>query len=86
MHTKPRRIRCAQSINMEPVRRAPLLTQAEVAEMLATSHRTLEAWRGRGGGPPFLKLGHMIRYDAHAVDAWIEARSRKSTSDDGAGV
>lgn len=41
---------------------------------------TLEAWRCRGGGPRFVKLGRSVRYRESDLDAFIESRLRASTS------
>lgn len=64
-----------------PVRRR--LTEAEAAERLALSVRTLQQWRVRGGGPPFLKLGASVRYDVEALESWVSGQARSSTSDPG---
>jgi hypothetical protein len=42
--------------------RAVLLTQAESAELLRLSERTLERWRVSGDGPMFVKLGRRVMY------------------------
>lgn len=63
---------------LSPVRRR--LTEKEAADRLALSARTLQQWRVKGGGPPFLKLGAAVRYDADALDQWAEAQTRASTS------
>lgn len=60
-----------------------LLTQSEVAERLGTSERFLEVHRVTGDGPPFVKVGRVVRYRPAAVAAWIEQRERISTSDPG---
>ncbi len=59
----------------------PLLTELEAAKRLNLKPRTLQAWRNRGGGPPFAKLGSSIRYPLPALNRWVEERVRKSTSD-----
>ena len=59
-------------------------TQA-AAERLGLSPRTLEQWRVRGGGPPFLKIGGGVRYQLADLDEWLASRRRKSTSDPGGG-
>jgi len=64
-----------------PIRRR--LTEKEAAARLALSARTLQQWRVRGGGPPFLKLGASVRYDAAALDSWADAQQRANTSDPG---
>ena len=38
------------------------LTEREVAELLGLSVATLRAWRHRGKGPRFLRLGRSVRY------------------------
>jgi len=37
------------------------LTEREVAELLGLSVATLRAWRHRGKGPRFLRLGRSVR-------------------------
>ncbi len=63
-----------------------LLLPAEVALILGVSRRTLEGWRLRGGGPVFVQISaRACRYRRSALNAWLDARSRKSTSDPGPG-
>ena len=38
------------------------LTEREVSELLGLSVATLRAWRHRGKGPRFLRLGRSVRY------------------------
>ena len=49
------------------------LTADQVAEMTGFSSKSLEAYRAKRQGPPFLKIGHSIRYRADDVLAWVEA-------------
>lgn len=70
----------SSSLDISPARRR--LTEMEVANLLSVSPRTLQQWRSRGEGPPFLKLGHRsVRYDEAAVEAWVESRCRLNTAD-----
>ena len=62
-----------------------LLTTRQAAARLGLSPRTLERYRVTGGGPEFVKMGHAVRYVAGKLNEWIEARTRRSTSDDGSG-
>lgn len=48
-----------------------MATQAELAEYLDVPQKTLIDWRYRRIGPPWLKLGHHVRYPWPAVDKWI---------------
>ncbi len=58
-----------------------LITEEEAARALGLSIRTLQAWRVRGGGPSFVKLGASVRYRRDVVIAFITDRSRETTSD-----
>ena len=52
----------------------------EAAQWLGLSPATLEAWRVRGGGPEFVKLGRAVRYSDEALDAFKARNTRTSTS------
>jgi len=54
--------------------REPLAGPEEVAEYLAIPAPTLAAWRSRGGGPKFAKIGVHVRYKWVDVDSWLEDR------------
>ncbi len=56
------------------------LNEAEVAEWLNLSKRTLQGWRLKGEGPKFEKFGRSVRYAPSSVEAWILERERSSTS------
>ena len=62
------------------------LTEHEVAELLGLSVATLRAWRHRGKGPRFLRLGRSVRYLpadlAHFVRASAVDTKAVSSSDD----
>ncbi len=64
------------------------LTEREVSDVLGLSVATLRAWRHRGQGPRFLRLGRAVRYlpadledfvRASAVDAGTEPSSARQT-------
>jgi excisionase family DNA binding protein len=57
-----------------------LLNETRAAEYLGLSVRTLQAWRVRGGGPVFVKLGRAVRYRPDDLNAWITERMAASTS------
>jgi excisionase family DNA binding protein len=52
-----------------------LLTPEEVADLLKVHPGTLENWRVKGEGPPFVKLGSKrrsaVRYRRKDVEDWI---------------
>jgi predicted DNA-binding transcriptional regulator AlpA len=53
-----------------------LHTERREAARLGFSVKTLQGWRLKGDGPPFLKIGPSVRYDPTAVDAWLNDRIR----------
>lgn len=58
-----------------------LLPQKRVAAMLSVSPRALEAWRMRGGGPPFIRISkRCVRYRRSDVDAWLAKREASPSS------
>lgn len=61
----------------------PLLNETEMAQLLGVQPATLQAWRLRGGGPPFVKINRLVRYNSRDVEAWLLTRKRSSTSDAG---
>ena len=54
-----------------------LLTEQEVAERIRKSLNWLQHARQTGVGPPYLKIGHAVRYRDEDVDAWLEAQLRQ---------
>jgi len=48
------------------------LKQAEVAERLGVTGRTLEGWRWKNVGPRFYRLNGCVRYRTSDVEKWAE--------------
>jgi hypothetical protein len=62
--------------------RAPrYLNNAEAAQFLRLSPRTLEKQRVIGGGPRFRKFGRRVMYAIEDLEAWANARSFEMTCD-----
>jgi len=59
-----------------------MLRTPEAAGYMGLRKSTLEAWRVRGGGPVFLKLGKAVRYQKEDLDEFIHSRRCTSTSQD----
>jgi predicted DNA-binding transcriptional regulator AlpA len=59
-----------------PVRKERLLKTKEADEELGLSPRTLEGWRRRGKGPPYLDLGRLVKYRIEDIEAYKAARLR----------
>lgn len=60
-----------------------LLTEREAAKVLHISTKSLQAWRYRGSGPKFAKLGRSVRYAMSDLESFVLAALRTSTSDPG---
>lgn len=57
------------------------LTEAETADLLRISSRTLQRWRVEGCGPTFCKLGRRVVYARSSVLVFAHAHERGSTSE-----
>src|SRR5689334_11321449 len=60
-----------------------LMTEQEAAAILRVTVKTLQGWRYRGGGPPFIKIGRCVRYRRRDLEIFVAAAVRTSTSDPG---
>ena len=60
-----------------------LLDEAAVAAKLGVKPDTLPAWRHRRQGPPYVKIGALVRYRDDQLAAWIESRTRNPQIVDG---
>ena len=58
----------------------PFRSQADAAAFMNLSERTLEAYRVKGGGPPYYKLGRRVCYKIGDLVEWVEGQRRTSTS------
>jgi hypothetical protein len=65
---------------MELLKAGALLNEQAVAKQLNCEVKTLQAWRCRGGGPMFVRVGRLIRYRPDDVQAYINSRLCASTS------
>lgn len=60
---------------------AKLLDTVQAAEYLGNlKPNTLEGWRVSGKGVRFIKCGRLVRYRIADLDAYLEAQTRRSTS------
>lgn len=48
-----------------------MLTPDQIAEALQVRPRLLYDWRSRGEGPPWVKIGRLVRYDERGFLDWI---------------
>lgn len=63
-----------------------LLTSDEAARLLRLRPATLRAWRCRGTGPPYHKVGDLVRYSRCDLYEWLAGQRREGqrTTDGGA--
>lgn len=67
-----------------PPATVPLLDERDAGAALGMKPRTMQLWRSRGGGPPFVRVSsRCVRYRVADLEAWAAARVRTSTSDPG---
>jgi helix-turn-helix protein len=52
-----------------------LLKEEDAGLLLNLSVRTLQAWRIRLAGPPFVQVGRAVRYRRRDLIAWIDANT-----------
>lgn len=47
------------------------LDERSLCALLAISSVTATKWRAQAKGPPFIKVGRLVRYRMSDVDAWL---------------
>ena len=55
--------------------------ETDAADYVGSKPSTLRAWRVRGRGPRYYKIGGKVFYRESDLDAWIESQARESTSE-----
>jgi predicted DNA-binding transcriptional regulator AlpA len=54
-----------------------LLKEQTLADLWGLSVRTLQAWRQRGEGPPYVKLGGSVRYTQSGSRRWLAKQQQR---------
>jgi helix-turn-helix protein len=57
----------------------PLLDEAEAARELKIRPQTMSAWRSRGQGPSYVRVGKLIFYTPSALRAYVASRVVRPT-------
>jgi hypothetical protein len=52
-----------------------LLTEVQASDVLHLSVRTLQAWRGQGRGPYYVRAGRAVRYRRSDLLEWIRQQT-----------
>ena len=55
----------------------PLLDSARVARLLGVEVETLGAWRRKGFGPPWHRIGKRVRYTETDLRIWMDAQAKR---------
>lgn len=58
----------------------PLLTSAQVCEILQIPEATLHRWRYVGTAPPAVKVGRHLRFDPGDLRDWIDQKKTNDAS------
>jgi len=59
----------------QPTSITDVMTESETAEHIGISLSGLRKWRNDGSGPPYVRLGRLIRYRRTVVEEWLERRT-----------
>lgn len=54
----------------------------ELSNYLGVPKRTLDGWRSRKSGPPYVKFGKAVRYPEHRLMRWLDERLDGGELDD----
>jgi predicted DNA-binding transcriptional regulator AlpA len=54
---------------------SPLIDEKQLCAELGISSVTSTKWRAKGAGPPFIKVGRLVRYRRADVEAWLASRT-----------
>ncbi len=52
-----------------------LKTETQLCEWLGITKACARAWRRRGVGPKWIKVGRLIRYDEDAIAQWLNEQT-----------
>jgi Helix-turn-helix domain len=52
----------------------PLLPEDEAAREVKVKKQTMAAWRNRGQGPAYVKVGRLVYYRPSHLREWLESR------------
>jgi hypothetical protein len=62
-----------------PILDEPMLPEDEAARELKVKPQTLGAWRHRGQGPAFVKIGKLVFYRPSDIRRYVESRVVRPT-------
>ena len=65
-------------LELEELQRKSALTEKEVYKLYSIKVKTLQAWRQRGKGPKYVKLGDSVYYRRADLEAYFKHNSVKT--------
>jgi predicted DNA-binding transcriptional regulator AlpA len=74
----PEKQRKADDASLRPTIAAhdsPLIDEKRLCADLGISSVTATKWRAKAAGPPFIKVGRLVRYRRADVEAWLASRT-----------
>ena len=87
MNPDPEHEFSAAALPLNPDYWHALIDSNAAAEFCGTTSKTMETWRMKGGGPPFVRVSRKcIRYRRLDLREWADTQMRRSTSDTGCAV
>jgi predicted DNA-binding transcriptional regulator AlpA len=54
---------------------SPFIDEKQLCAELGISSVTATKWRAHAAGPPFIKVGRLVRYRRADVEAWLLSRT-----------
>ena len=63
--------------------RTTTFSPTETGKRVGVTSETLANWRWKGEGPPYCLVGRRVRYRLVDLAAWLDERTRNSTSEVG---
>lgn len=54
---------------------SPYIDERQLCADLGISSVTATKWRAKVEGPPFIKVGRLVRYRRSDVEAWLSSRT-----------
>jgi hypothetical protein len=62
-----------------PILDEPLLSEDEAAQTLKVKKLTMTAWRHRGQGPAYVRVGKLIKYTPSQLKEYVASRIVRPT-------
>lgn len=59
---------------------AEYLDERRLCALLGISSVTATKWRANAKGPPFIRVGRLVRYRRSDVDAWLRSRTVRTAA------